>query len=106
MYGNGRGVSPQEDGLPIREVCLKSEYAAWYPGLSVGEWIGAFTAQYLVGLQLRYGEPRWEAGDRLLNPDHFLFRGGTPSALRTFERRQPPRFGAKRTSSEEAAPAD
>lgn len=71
-----------------REVCLKAEYVVWYPGLPAGEWIGALTAQYLVGLQLRYGEPRWEAGERLLDPDHFLFRGGTPSGSRTFERRR------------------
>lgn len=89
-----------------REVCLKPEYAGWYPGLPAGEWIGAFTAQYLVGLQLRYGEPRWQTGERLLNPDHFMFRGGDPSGSQTGERRRPVPFGAKRTSGEEAGRPD
>ncbi len=71
-----------------REVCLNKEYAAWYPGLPAGEWIGAFTAQYLVGLQLKYGEPKWQAGDRVLNPEHFTFRGGSTSEPRTVERRR------------------
>jgi hypothetical protein len=71
-----------------REVRLNKEYAAWYPGLPAEEWIGAFTAQYLVGLQLKYGEPKWQAGERILNPEHFTFRGGSPSGPRTVERRR------------------
>ncbi len=44
-----------------REAFLKMEYASWYPAIPAGEWIGAHTAQYLVGFQLKYGEPRWKA---------------------------------------------
>lgn len=86
-----------------REVCLKTEYASWYPAIPAGEWIGAYTAQYLVGFQLKYGEPRWESRGRLLSPEHFLFRGGESSQNRSGERRHAPNLTRGRTSGEQPA---
>ena len=84
-----------------REVYLKQEYASWYPAIPAGEWIGAYTAQYLVGFQLRYGEPRWECTGRLLSPEHFMFRGGESTGRRTGERRHAPTLTRGRTSGEQ-----
>lgn len=83
-----------------REAFLKMEYASWYPAIPAGEWIGAHTAQYLVGFQLKYGEPRWESTGRLLDPDHFLFRGGDPGGKWTSDRRRAPRLTRSSPSGE------
>jgi hypothetical protein len=73
-----------------REAYLKPDYASWYPGLPAGQWIGANTAQRLVRLQLQHGEPKWESFGRVLDPEHFLFRGGEPAGGRAGERRASP----------------
>ena len=70
-----------------REAFLKLEYAPWYTGVPSEQWISAHTVQYLVRFQLRYGEPTWECCGRLLNPEHFRFRGGESSAGGEGERR-------------------
>jgi hypothetical protein len=62
--------------------------------------VGAYTAQYLVALQLKYGEPRWEAGQRLLDPEHFLFRGGDTNAPHTSERRGLPQSGTQTATTD------
>jgi hypothetical protein len=86
-----------------REVYLKPEYDSWYPAIPAEKWIGAYTAQYLVGFQLKYGEPRWECTGRLLSPEHFLFRGGESSSPRSGERRSAPKLTRGRVSGEETA---
>jgi hypothetical protein len=83
-----------------REAYLRPEYAAWYPSLPAGKWVGAYTAQYLVALQLKYGEPRWQAGTRLLDPEHFLFRGGDTKAPHTVERRGLPQSGTQTATTD------
>jgi hypothetical protein len=89
-----------------REAYLRPEYAAWYPSLPAGTWVGAYTVQYLVALQLKYGEPRWQAGNRLLDPEHFLFRGGLTGGQHTFDRRHPHDPGIGRVPNGEAATSD
>ncbi|MEO7986931.1 MAG: hypothetical protein ABI766_10395 [Gemmatimonadales bacterium] len=64
--------------MGAREAYLKREYAWWYPAIPAEEWIVAHTARHLVEFQLKYGEPRWECASRLLDPEHFRFRGGDP----------------------------
>lgn len=72
-----------------REVCLRPEYAPWYPAMPSGQWVSARAAQSLVGFQLRYGEPKWECSGRLLSPEHFRFRGGERGRRGKGDRRGP-----------------
>ena len=64
----------------LRRARLRPEFAAWYPAISVAQWIPAATVARAVERQLCGGEPswapRWEPGARLLDDRHFLFRGG------------------------------
>ena len=73
-----------QNGLPAgrREARLRPEYAAWYPTLSVVQWLTASTVARSVTRQLMEGEPkgaglpRWERGARILDDRHFMFRRG------------------------------
>ena len=64
-----------------REARLRPEYASWYPNISVSAWMPASTASRVVRRQLLEGEPpwapRWQPGPRILDEQHFKFRGGT-----------------------------
>jgi hypothetical protein len=67
------------EGSP-REARLRSEYASWYPSLSVTRWYRVSTLVRMVAGQLVRGEagssPRWAPGSRTLDDAHFEFRGG------------------------------
>ena len=65
----------------VREARLRREFAALYPGVDTDTWYSAATlAEHLLGRIIRGGldEP---PAPRVLNPDHFEFRGeSTPSS--------------------------
>jgi hypothetical protein len=64
---------------PPRQARLKREFADRYEGLDPGVWYpAAMVAEFFEAWLQRH--PRPEAGGprRLLDPDHFDFRGGTP----------------------------
>lgn len=64
----------------LRQARLKSEYASWYPSLSVTRWYPVATLVPMVTHQLVHGDPgsspRWAPGNRPLDDRHFEFRGG------------------------------
>jgi hypothetical protein len=82
-----------------RQARVRPEYAAWYPTVQVATWLPAQSVARAVERQL-LGEssrnslgPRWVPGARLLDPRHFLFRGGVP---------RDPSSGTRRGDSEQA----
>jgi hypothetical protein len=59
----------------IREARLKLEYASLYPGLKPGIWMAAS----VIGQQLllwHLTAPAMPPGERLMEEEHFDFRGG------------------------------
>ena len=62
--------------MSIREVRLKAEYSAEYPGIPADVWL---PARELAKNLLERGRARGKGGrfTRTLNPNHFEFRGGT-----------------------------
>jgi hypothetical protein len=63
----------------IREARLKPEYASLYPGLKPGIW----TAASVIGQQLLLWHLTTSAsppGERLMEDEHFEFRGGQKRA--------------------------
>jgi hypothetical protein len=59
----------------IREARLKPEYASLYPGLKPGIWLAAS----VIGQQLllwHLTAPAMPPGERLMEEEHFDFRGG------------------------------
>jgi hypothetical protein len=69
-------------GAMVRKARLRSEYASWYPDISVTTWYPVATLVRKVTRQLVHGEgdprssPRWAVGGRTLDDRHFEFRGG------------------------------
>ncbi len=63
---------------PIREARLRPEFAESYPDLAPGAWVPANTLSEYV-LQRGLYQRRLESlsPSRLLNEDHFEFRGGS-----------------------------
>ncbi len=62
--------------MPLREARLKPEAAASYPGIMAGVWSPAAQLVPQV-LRLRLQEqPTWEFTRRVLDDEHFEFRGG------------------------------
>lgn len=63
-----------------RQARLRSEYASWYPDVSVTRWYPVSTLVRMVMRQLVHGDPgpspRWAPGARPLDDRHFEFRGG------------------------------
>jgi hypothetical protein len=58
-----------------RQVRLKHQYADLYPGILPGEWVAAWVmAERLLALAEAAGVPSHE---RVCDPRHFEFRGGT-----------------------------
>lgn len=58
-----------------RQVRLKAQYAYLYQGISPGEWVPAWAmAERLLALAEAAGRPEHE---RVCDPRHFEFRGGT-----------------------------
>jgi hypothetical protein len=61
---------------PIREAKLRPEVAALYPGIDPEVWyIAATLAEHLLGRYLRQDSGGQAAPARIMDPDHFDFRG-------------------------------
>jgi hypothetical protein len=71
-----------------RKAKLRKEYADWYPLLAAGEWHDAAWTAEQVLRQMRRASPRWQLGDRILDPRHFEFYGGVHGRPSRAERRQ------------------
>jgi hypothetical protein len=68
----------------VREALLREEFAHQYAGIEPGVWFNAAgLAEQLIAQLLRDGVPDDELPRRVLDPRHFEFRGGEPSAART-----------------------
>ena len=63
-----------------RQARLRSEYASWYPNISLSIWFPVSVVVRKVTRQLVHGDstlaPRWAASGRILDDRHFEFRGG------------------------------
>jgi hypothetical protein len=75
-------VKPAEPAQPsMREARLRDEFAAQYAGIDAGVWFNAAgLAEQLISRLLREGVPDDELPRRVLDPQHFEFRGGEASA--------------------------
>jgi hypothetical protein len=63
----------------IREARLRAEFAALYPGVDPDTWYTAATlAEHLLGRIVR-GGGEIPAAPRVLDPEHFEFRGESTS---------------------------
>lgn len=61
----------------IREARLRTEFAGQYPGIAPGVWFTAATlADHIIARLLREGNANLALLPRVLDPDHFEFRGG------------------------------
>jgi hypothetical protein len=61
---------------PPREARLRPEFADRYPGVEPGVWyIAATLAEHLLARFLREGEAGRAAPERIMDPEHFEFRG-------------------------------
>lgn len=64
---------------PPRQARLKREFADRYEGLDAGVWYPAsMVAEFFEAWLRRHPRPEANGPRRLLDPDHFDFRGGTP----------------------------
>lgn len=62
---------------PHREVRLKAEFAATYPGLEPDVWYpAAVVAEYFLVRPAAVPSASTELADRVLDERHFEFRGG------------------------------
>src|SRR5512145_3177676 len=71
-------ASELEVAMAVREARLRPEWADLYPGIRPDVW---HVAAELVPHILRHrltSERRWEFTRRILDDDHFEFRGGRP----------------------------
>ena len=61
---------------PPREARLRPEFADRYPGVDPDVWyIAATLAEHLLARFLREGEAGRSAPERIMDPEHFEFRG-------------------------------
>lgn len=61
----------------VREARLRPEFAGQYAGIEPGVWFNAAgLAEQLISQLLREGVPDDELPRRVLDPQHFEFRGG------------------------------
>jgi hypothetical protein len=72
---------------PVREARLRPEYSERYPGIDPGVWFTAATLSDFLAARANRHRLSPELFDRVLDPQHFEFRGGGHSAL--------PRRGAR-----------
>lgn len=72
------GSSHREWSGPVREARLKKEFAGHYPGLEPGVWLPAAGIADYVLARARIEHRPSDPSRRMLNPDHFDFRGETP----------------------------
>jgi hypothetical protein len=64
-----------------REARLRRDFADRYPDVEPEVWISAAAlAERLLTRMLRDGVPDEQLPDRVLDPDHFEFRGGDAPA--------------------------
>ena len=62
---------------PVREARLRAEFAELYPGVQPSVWFTAATlAEHMVSRLLREGRANMALIPRVLDPEHFEFRGG------------------------------
>lgn len=62
---------------PVREARLRAEFADRYPGIEPDVWLtAAILAEHLVARMLREGRADIARIPRILDPQHFEFRGG------------------------------
>jgi hypothetical protein len=74
--GGGRGSKPRH-----REARLKAEFAHLYPPLEPDRWEpAALMADRVVAWLLRQPSRGYMAPERVLQSEHFEFRGGTDQA--------------------------
>lgn len=60
----------------VRQALLKSSAAHLYPGIPPGEWQpAAVMANQVLALRSRSGPAAGSIRDRVLDPEHFEFRG-------------------------------
>ena len=59
-----------------RQARLRPSFSDWYPKIAPGEWHNALWAREVALAQLRKGETRGVAGERVLPDLHFEFQGG------------------------------
>jgi hypothetical protein len=65
----------------MREARLRPEFAEQYAGIDAGVWFtAAGLAEQLITRLLRQGVPDDELPRRVLDPQHFEFRGGESPA--------------------------
>lgn len=65
----------------LREARLRPEFVGLYPGIQPGVWFTAATlADHIIARLLREGNANLALLPRVLDPDHFEFRGGEESA--------------------------
>jgi hypothetical protein len=83
-----------------REVSLRAEFRDWYPSIEPGVWYPAITMVLRVRRQQRASGPRWSLSSRVLDEEHFSFRGGEPrlEPLRTRRTDPAPRGRPSRDS--------
>jgi hypothetical protein len=63
-------------GAPPREARLRPEFADRYPGVDPDVWyIAATLAEHLLARFLRGGDTGSVPPDRIMDPEHFEFRG-------------------------------
>jgi hypothetical protein len=66
----------------VREARLKARYAHLYPFLPRDVWLpAARVAQQIMSWVVWGADPGFRLPDRVLNEDHFEFRGGLPRPL-------------------------
>jgi hypothetical protein len=65
--------------FPPREARLKPEFAHLYPALEANRWEGAAVmSDRLMAWHLRHGKRGFIEATRVMQPEHFDFRGGPP----------------------------
>ncbi|MBA2627871.1 MAG: hypothetical protein H0U85_07645 [Gemmatimonadales bacterium] len=64
----------------IREALLKPEYASLYPEMVPGVWQAAADIAAQVMVRMQQGDAHFE--HRIMNEQHFEFRGGLPTGVR------------------------
>ncbi|MBA3553607.1 MAG: hypothetical protein H0W29_02440 [Gemmatimonadales bacterium] len=83
MTGPPSGPPPRPDpGLAdptLRLARLRREHAPLYPGLDAGVWYPAGSvAEYFLAWLIRHPGPDAQKHARVLDAQHFEFRGGVP----------------------------
>ena len=64
----------------VREACLKPQFAELYPTVTPSVWRPAAVLAREVFLAVLAAGPHLRLPERVLNEEHFEFRGGRPRA--------------------------